>query len=183
MEKILSYSSIIFFIGLIAMVAAYIAERKNKKATPNQETKTEQITNENTENMPYKKKLLLTKNEWAFYKELKIIADEMKLTVLAKIRVADLVEVDSTVNKGEWQKYFNKINKKHIDFALANPANLRIELLIELDDNSHNENQKYRDKFVDELYKKTGYLFVRTRGTGDLKERITAALNINKQLN
>ena len=105
----------------------------------------------------------------------------MKLSVLAKIRVADLVEVDGSVNKSEWQKYFNKINKKHIDFALANPANLRIELLIELDDNSHNNAQIERDKFVEELYKKTGYPFLRTRGTGDLKNKISTALNVNKQ--
>lgn len=179
MEKITSFLSIIFLIGLVAMIVAYILERKQKaKTTGVAESKDQQ---DEIKILPYKKKLLLTKNEWAFYKELKPIADEMKLSVLAKIRVADLVEVDSSVNKSEWQKYFNKINKKHIDFALANPANLRIELLIELDDNSHNNAQIERDKFVEELYKKTGYPFLRTRGTGDLKNKISAALNVNKQ--
>lgn len=179
MEKITSFLSIIFLIGLVAMIVAYILERKQKaKTTEIADSKDQQ---DEIKILPYKKKLLLTKNEWAFYKELKPIADEMKLSVLAKIRVADLVEVDGSVNKSEWQKYFNKINKKHIDFALANPANLRIELLIELDDNSHNNAQIERDKFVEELYKKTGYAFLRTRGTGDLKNKISTALNVNKQ--
>ena len=179
MEKITSFLSIIFLIGLVAMIVAYILERKQKANTTGvAELKDQQ---DEIKILPYKKKLLLTKNEWAFYKELKPIADEMKLSVLAKIRVADLVEVDGSVNKSEWQKYFNKINKKHIDFALANPANLRIELLIELDDNSHNNAQIERDKFVEELYKKTGYAFLRTRGTGDLKNKISTALNVNKQ--
>lgn len=181
MEKITNFLSIILFAGLIVMVIAYIAEKRQKTIQNAQEESIEEKENTSTAKIPYKRKFLLTKNEWAFYKELKPIADEMKLSVLAKIRVADLVEVDKSINKNEWQKYFNKINKKHIDFALASPTNLKIELLIELDDNSHNETQKERDKFIDELYKKTGYAFIRTRGTGELKEKIATALNVNKQ--
>lgn len=174
----MDFLTIGLLVALIAIAVAYVLEKKQKPVS-NKNVEDEQQS-ESIKEMPYRKKLLLTKNEWTFYKELKPIADEMKLSVLAKIRVADLVEVDGSINKSEWQKYFNKINKKHIDFALANPANLRIELLIELDDNSHNNAQIERDKFVEELYKKTGYPFLRTRGTGDLKNKIPAALNVNK---
>lgn len=176
----MDFLTIGLLVALIAIAVAYVLEKK-QKTTLNKNTEDESQQSESIKEMPYRKKLLLTKNEWAFYKELKPIADEMKLSVLAKIRVADLVEVDGSVNKSEWQKYFNKINKKHIDFALANPANLRIELLIELDDNSHNNAQIERDNFVEELYKKAGYTFLRTRGTGDLKNKISAALNVKKQ--
>lgn len=175
----MDFLTIGLLVALIAIAVAYVLEKKQKPVS-NKNVEEEQQS-ESIKECPYRKKLLLTKNEWAFYKELKPIADEMKLSVLAKIRVADLVEVDGSVNKSEWQKYFNKINKKHIDFALANPANLRIELLIELDDNSHSNAQIERDKFVEELYKKTGYPFLRTRGTGDLKNKISDALNVNKQ--
>lgn len=175
----MDFLTIGLLVALIAIAVAYVLEKKQNPVS-NKNVEEEQQS-ESIKEMPYRKKLLLTKNEWAFYKELKPIADEMKLSVLAKIRVADLVEVDGSVNKSEWQKYFNKINKKHIDFSLANPANLRIELLIELDDNSHNNAQIERDKFVEELYKKTGYAFLRTRGTGDLKNKISTALNVNKQ--
>lgn len=133
-----------------------------------------------TENLPYRKKFLLTKNEWAFYKSLKPVADELGYTVLAKIRVADLVEVTAK-NRSEWQKYFNKVNKKHVDFVLAKPENLQIVLLIELDDNSHNESQKSRDAFIDALYKQTGYKLLRTRGTAELKEQIETILKDNPQ--
>lgn len=131
-----------------------------------------------TENLPYRKKFLLTKNEWAFYKILKPVADELGYTVLAKIRVADLVEV-TTKDRSEWQKYFNKVNKKHVDFVLAKPENLQIVLLIELDDNSHNESQKNRDAFIDELYNQTGYKLLRTRGSTELKEQIESLLKNN----
>lgn len=131
----------------------------------------------NTNNLPYRKKFLLTKNEWAFYKSLKPVADELGYTVLAKIRVADIVEVTAK-DRSEWQKYFNKINSKHVDFILAKPENLQIILLIELDDNTHNEAQKQRDSFIDELYKQAGYKLLRTRGNGELKAKITTALGI-----
>lgn len=132
-----------------------------------------------TPNLPYKKKLLLTKNEWFFYKSLKPIADELGYSVLAKIRLADLVEVN-VEDKKDYMKYFNKINKKHIDFVLAKPENLQIQLLIELDDNSHNDKQKSRDEFIDELYKQTGYKLIRVRGSADLKQKITDELGISQ---
>lgn len=172
---------------IIALVSYIVINKKNaQKPTAAPGAPTEPVQEENikvTENLPYKKKLLLTKNEWSFYKSLKPVADELGYSVLAKIRVADLVEVVPTKDRSEWQKYFNKINKKHVDFVLAKPENLQIMLLIELDDNSHNEAQKQRDEFIEALYKQTGYKLLRTHGTGELKEKIMKALEIEAQPN
>ncbi len=171
---------ILALIIIIALVIYIAINKKNemKLATaPAEPTQEENI--KVTENLPYKKKLLLTKNEWSFYKSLKPVADELGYSVLAKIRVADLVEVAQTKDRSEWQKYFNKINKKHVDFVLAKPENLQIVLLIELDDNSHNDKQKQRDEFIEALYKQTGYTLLRTSGTGELKEKIMSALDLN----
>lgn len=169
----------ITMIIIIALVAYIVINKKNATKPVSDHVAPAETTQEEnikaTENMPYKKKLLLTKNEWSFYKSLKPVADELGYSVLAKIRVADLVEVTAK-DRSEWQRYFNKINKKHIDFVLAKPDNLQIVLLIELDDNTHNDSQKKRDEFVDELYKQTGYKLLRTRGTGDLKENIKETL-------
>lgn len=160
-------------VGLvIALIFVILDNRKKKNAIQNSPAQIiEEPKIEIKENLPYKKKLLLTKNEWAFYKGLKPIADELGYSVLAKIRLADLVEVDVKDNK-EFMKYFNKINKKHVDFVLAKPENLQIELLIELDDNSHNSAQKQRDEFIEALYKQTGYKLLRVKGAGELKEKI-----------
>ena len=159
----------------VLLVIIVVLEVRNKKPKTKAEPGEPEVIIKNIEKLPYKKKLLLTKNEWSFYKALKPTADELGYTVLAKIRVADLVEVTSS-DSSEWHKYFNKINKKHIDFALAKPENLQIVLLIELDDNSHNEAQKQRDEFIEALYKQTGYKLLRTKGTGSLKEAIETAL-------
>lgn len=123
----------------------------------------------------YKRKYLLTKNELYFYKELKKVADKLNLSVLAKIRMADLVEPRS--NGKRFYQEFAKIKAKHIDFALCNPENMFIVLLIELDDGSH-ENGKTakRDSFVEKVYSMTGYKLYRTRGTANLENGIRNAL-------
>ncbi len=168
-------------LGLIIVLIVVVFDNRKKRKTI-QNTPVEIVEEpkiEVTENLPYKKKLLLTKNEWAFYKSLKPIADELGYSVLAKIRVADLVEVNVKESK-DFMKYFNKINKKHVDFILAKPENLQIELLIELDDNSHNSAQKQRDDFVEALYKQTGYKLLRVKGAADLKEKIMECTNKNQ---
>lgn len=171
---------IIILIALVIFLA--IKNKQNAmKIQPEQQT-SEEVKPEELKDLPYAKKFLLTKNEWAFYKNLKPIADELKLTVLAKVRLADLVEVNIS-NKKEYIKYFNKINKKHVDFILARPENLQIELLIELDDNSHNTAQKERDSFTEALYRKTGYKLLRVRGKQELKEKITEKLDIKPPKN
>lgn len=171
---------IYFVIALMIIAVIFYVKEKKENIENRKEIDEKQV---NTENIPYKKKLLLTKNEWQFYKELKPIADELNLTVLSKIRLADLIEVDNTkINKKDYQKYFNRINRKHIDFALAKKENLRIELIIELDDNSHNQEQNERDEFVNKVLEKTGYKVLRTRGTGELKEKIIGFTNESKPL-
>lgn len=178
---------IIFIIKTIGPVVIVRTIRKIKYKIKGKQTKNINKTIEEKidfgsekEKLPYRKKLLLTKNEWSFYKSLKPIADELQLTVLSKIRVADLVEPIPNRNQSEWQKYFNKINRKHVDFALAKPENLQIMLLIELDDSTHDADQKQRDEFIEALYTQTGYNFIRVRGSGELKQKIENALNKEK---
>lgn len=124
------------------------------------------------QHLPYRRKKLLTDNELKFYKCLKPVADEIGLVVLSKIRVADIVEVEPNPDRKFWQTYFNKINRKHIDFALAIPEDLSIVLLIELDDWSHNEHQYERDRFIESVYKSTGYSLLRLKNSDELKMKI-----------
>lgn len=113
---------------------------------------------------PYHKKLLLTKNEYYFYKRLKeSISTAKNIQILAKIRLADIIEVDTGLTKQEWGKYFSKIKSKHIDFAIA--QDMKILMLIELDDNSHNtEIREKRDDFVEKALKAANITLVRTYG-------------------
>lgn len=115
--------------------------------------------------MPYKRSLLLTKREYAFYKKLKTSAEEKNLGVLTKIRLADLVQVDLPNGSSDFLKYFRKISSKHIDFALVDKENMYVLALIELDDTTHSrEDRVARDLFVNELLEKCNYILIRTMG-------------------
>lgn len=163
---------IIIIIGIIAKIKNnQNNNNKNKKQTETFQAPQIQYQNK----MPYRKKYLLTKNEWYFYKKLKQVTDKYGMCILSKIRLADIVEVIPTNNKREWNTYFAKIKSKHIDFALANAENLKIMYLIELDDSSHQkQNRIERDNFVDELCKITGYKLIHTYGEITYIENIIA---------
>ena len=124
----------------------------------------------------YKRKYLLTKHEWSFYKALKPIADKLGLVVLAKIRMADLVETVADTNS-EYYRGFAKVKAKHVDFALCRPENLYVELLIELDDSTHSEGN-YRDTFVESVYSAVGYKLLRIRNEIDLESNVKEALGV-----
>lgn len=124
----------------------------------------------------YKRKYLLTQKELYFYKELKKVADKLNLSVLAKIRMADLVEPKSQGK--DYYGEFGKIKAKHVDFALCDPNTLYVLLLIELDDSTHDTVKgKTRDTFVEEVYSATGYGLYRARNTYKLEENITAIMS------
>ncbi len=125
---------------------------------------------------PYRARRLLTNHELEFYRVLKDIAKEKNLCILSKIRLADLVEVEPMSDKRVSYGFFNKISRKHIDFALAKPDDLSIVVLIELDDFTHDKKQSDRDKFVEAVFKKTQYKLLRVRSTKDLKNRLEEIL-------
>ncbi len=169
--------AVLFIIALIIIalqnkdVIINLIKKDTKKEDPPIEVVPE------LEKIPYIRKNLMTKNEWAFYKQLKPIADKLNLSVLCKTRVADLVDIEKGLSKSEWQTAFNRINKKHIDFILCKPENLLPMLLIELDDNSHDtEKGKARDEFIEKVLQKAGYKLLRTRGTAELENQIVEML-------
>lgn len=123
----------------------------------------------------YKRKYLLTKHEWNFYKSLKPVADKLGFVILAKIRMADLVETVAD-NNSDYYRGFGKVKAKHVDFALAQPDNLFVELLIELDDSSHTAGNE-RDAFVESVYAAAGYKLLRVRNEYGLEENIKKALS------
>ncbi len=173
----------IIAVGLVigVKIVEKIIDKKNSKHI---EQNTYAYIEDNTkyepviqEIFPYEKKYLLTKNEWYFYKKLKPVADKLGYTVLAKIRMADLIDIKRIYSYGERMSYFGRIKSKHVDFALAKPENLLIELLIELDDSSHIKN-KERDDFVNTVYQKTGYKLLRVySGELDLERKIIEAMS------
>ncbi len=189
----------LLILAIIISVIVIIVVSIKKKTSTNTHTNNEPINAPQTEQVnadlivpednkkiPFERKYLLTKNEYYFYKELKKIADKYNLTVLSKIRFADIVQVKNSEieSKSEWYSNFGKIKSRHIDFALANPENLFVVLIIELDDNSHySEQAKNRDAFIDSVLEKCGYKIIRTKGPNNLENQIVEMLNLSKENN
>lgn len=160
----------IFLVIVLILVIIFLTYR-NVKAQQESNNKTDD--NKTDEIMPYNKKLLLTKNEWAFYKEIKPICDKNNLHIISKVRLADIVEVDKNIEYKERQKYFNKIKNKHIDFILCNPDNLAIIALVELDDKSHERKDREKsDEFKNKLFEKVGYKLIRARRNENFEKKL-----------
>ncbi len=71
------------------------------------------------------------------------------IKIFGKVRVADLVIPQKGLSRSDWQKAFNKIAGKHIDFILCNSDNLSVICAIELDDRSHQAAERQRrDEFI-----------------------------------
>ena len=77
--------------------------------------------------------------------------------LLAKIRIADFVQVDGSITRGDrglWSAARNRICCKHVDFLLCHPETFAPLLAIELDDSSHKlAKQVRRDEFVNRVYR------------------------------
>ena len=72
-----------------------------------------------------------------------------QLEVFAKVRLLDLVDLPKgTENR---QSHTNRVISKHVDFLLCDREKLSPLLVIELDDSSHERDDRaQRDAFVDE---------------------------------
>lgn len=164
--KYLIYIFIIAVIIAISIVIIALIIKKNKKEEENV--------------LKYRKKYLLTKNEYSFLQKLKSVAKENNLNILCKIRLADLIEPLPNKNKSEWYTEFNKIKSKHIDFVLVT-ENMKVVMLIELEDSSHSKSDRIeRDNFINSTLKQVGYNLICVYNNSEAVNIIESAL-INKE--
>ena len=96
------------------------------------------------------KRYMISLTELNFFKELQKLIDIMDLNLLTQVSLYSLIE---TKNKRYNYEEFNKIKSKSIDFVIADKKSCRARLCIELDDTTHEtENRNKRDEFLNELF-------------------------------
>ncbi len=130
--------------------------------------------------LPYRRReTLLTKAETRFYFALQnCVGDEW--TIFAMVRIADVLSVDAAQNPG--RGWFNRISNKHVDFVLCDPDSLRVVAAIELDDASHERQDRIeRDEFVNAAFRSADLPLIRVPvqakyETSDLRKRLNAVL-------
>ena len=99
----------------------------------------------------------MTQNELRFYKCLiKSILDikekyNLNLTIFVQVALNRIIDVNNERKMGE---LFDKISRKSIDFVLFNETTNKIHCCIELDDETHEiEDRKKRDELLDKIFK------------------------------
>lgn len=129
---------------LIAAAVLAIMSQKERLAKPFKDA-----------TLPFRRKdYLLTKAERAFYLVLlQTIGAQWRL--FAKVRMLDLLWLPRGTPGA--QAHRNRVQSKHVDFVLCSNDFLRPELVIELDDRSHEQEERHeRDEMVDRILNDAG---------------------------
>jgi hypothetical protein len=142
----------LFFVvgfGFIALVVVGIAAASRKKKIQAPVATTDKWEPPQADRLPYEmRRYFFSASERSFYEVLRRLVPSH--TVFAKVRMADLVSVES--GAASWRTHFNRIQSKHIDFVLLD-SDLSPVVAVELDDSSHDrEDRKTRDEFVDGVF-------------------------------
>lgn len=97
------------------------------------------------------KEEFITENELKLYKVLKKVAYELKLDIFTQVALNRILEIN---NRRKQQQLRNRIDRKSIDFVLYDEKTKRIVCCIELDDTTHErEDRIERDLFLDKIFK------------------------------
>lgn len=98
---------------------------------------------------------LLSPAELSFYEVLRTIIGDSGV-IFVKVGLGDIFKVKKD-DPSRYRIYTNKIDRKHVDFLICDPATMRPLLGVELDDKSHQRpDRQERDAFVDEVFKSAG---------------------------
>ncbi len=105
--------------------------------------------------------------------------------VFAKVRLADIVEVNKGLSSSARQSAFNRISRKHLDFVICDSGSLSIVGAVELDDKSHRKTvRQERDQFLDRALEAAGVPILRIKAQGaysikEVSSDINSTFNIN----
>lgn len=127
-----------------------------------------------SEQLPYRQRDdFLSAAELSFYRILMLALDGSHI-VCPKVNLADLFFV---ARPNENQSYRNKIDRKHVDFLLCDPATMKPIMGVELDDASHaRRDRQDRDEFVDQVFEVAGLPLVRVRAAASYSPQNIADL-------
>lgn len=112
---------------------------------------------------PYIKGTLMTNAEKQLYHFMSNYLDSRdKIAIFPKVRLADLIEVDSKLTLD--RSAFYKISSKHVDYVICEKNTLNVICVVELDDFYHErEDRKQHDLFVMQALYTAGIQTVRIK--------------------
>ncbi len=147
---------------VLALLVLQSTKGSRSKGTPS----------EKTGDLPYVlKRYLMSRAERSFFGVLEQVTDSSKYYIFPQVSLSNLVTVEK--GTGSYQTYHNKVDRKSVDFVLFDRSTISPVLAIELDDSSHDrEDRQERDAFVDGVLAKAGLplLHVRAQAAYDPKQ-------------
>ena len=145
-------SNLVYLFILAAVILALIILRMPKRQTEPQA-------------FPYQsREFLLSPAERSFLGVLEQVLVDTGYRVFAKVRLADIVEVNKGLQRSAWQSAFNSISRKHVDFVICRSDDMAFVGAIELDDGSHEKGKrKDRDIVVDKILEAAGITLLRVK--------------------
>jgi len=138
-------------------------------------------TGTRTDSSPYEACPPLTPAERSFWQVLQQCLPEGHV-LLAKVRLADMVNVKKSFDGRTRQAHFNRISRKHADFVLCDVAEMTPRAVIELDDASHQTRRSSeRDEQKNNIIESAGIRVLRIRAqraydTAQLRESLVNAI-------
>ena len=125
---------------------------------------TEILSNQKKETSYYRKRdCLLSAAELSFLRAFAPILPTNVL-VFTKVRLCDVISVDSDRKNSAFYRAFNRISSKHVDFVLCDEKGTEIVGVIELDDRTHLLGERAeRDEFVNSALKGAGVPILHVR--------------------
>jgi len=105
--------------------------------------------------------------------------------IFAKVRLADIVEVNKGLSSSARQSAFNRISRKHLDFVICDSRDLSIVGAVELDDKSHRKTgRQERDQFLDKALEAAGVPILRIKAQSaysikEISSNLDSAFNIS----
>jgi very-short-patch-repair endonuclease len=107
-----------------------------------------------SDDLPYKSRdVLFTPAELNFLNTLEQSLNN-NYRIYGKVRLWDIIEPKNNLDGKSYQKAINRISSKHVDFVICNARSLAIEMVIELDDSTHEQrDRRARDEFLEAALK------------------------------
>ena len=98
-----------------------------------------------------RREALMSAAELKFFRTLEA-AVGVNFRVFSKVRLADIVQPVKTGDRSAWYSAFGVIKSKHVDFVVCDPGTMEYRLVVELDDKSHERDDRAeRDQKVDDI--------------------------------
>jgi len=153
---VVAFVIIVLLIGIATIVAVKLGLLRPAKPC--------QVSSGDDATISYKKRdYVLTPAERAFFAALRDAVPHAMpgvcASVFPSVRLAEILAVDAPkgANRSAWQRGFNRISSKQVDFVVCESSTTRPLLIIELDDPSHEaQARKDRDDLVDKACASAG---------------------------